>query len=169
AGSNDEVNNALVFDCRMFGVIVWVDNSFGPALNSGVINSKICDCGWNGFLAGSPFVINGYLINSEIYGCSDVGASSSATNTLITGNYIHDLNGTTGGGGNVEWGIAAEQGASGGTITQNTIVNCNVGVHIDENNCSISDNHITNSSIAGIMLSGTDHPNGCIYNTVTDN
>lgn len=173
AGSNDEVNNAFIYDCRMIGVQIWVDGAFGNAVNSGVVNSKIYDCGWNGFTAGNPFDLNCYLINSEVYGCSDVGASTYGTCSLITGNYVHDLNGTTGGGGNAEWGIAVEGGCNS-TITQNTIQNCSIGIEDSGlNNCIISNNLVVGASQNrpqyGIVLSNGYGTGGCEYNSVTDN
>ena len=170
AGSNDEVNNALIYDCSDFGVQTyrWAHSGSGyiqvTPTHSGVINSKIYNCGSNGvtFVNGS---ISCYLINSEIYGCSDVGASTCGVGTLITGNYIHDLNGTTGSGGNAKWGIAVEAGYND-VITGNTVLNCSVGIHVNQNNCTISDNTISNSTF-GIELNGKEE--GCSYNTVEDN
>ena len=60
------------------------------------------------------------------------------------GNYVHNLNGTTGGGGNAEWGIAVE-GGSKDIITQNNLQNCQVGIELTAgfNNNTISDNAVT--------------------------
>ena len=172
-GSNDKINNAVIYNCRIMGVSIFADGYYvTSAVHSGVVNSKIYNCGWNGFTA-TGVTVDCYLINSEIYGCSDVGASTYGVGTQITGNYVHDLNGTTGGGGNAKWGIAVEGGCND-VITQNTIQNCSIGIaNTGYNNCTISDNTITGGGSTsrpqyGIYLSN-DGGAGCKYNSVTDN
>ena len=165
-GSNDEVNNALIYNVRMVGVEIW-GYPLGGAVHSGVINSKIYNCGWNGITIGD---VNDYAINNEIYGCSDVGISTYGVGTQITGNYIHDLNGTTGGGGNSLWGIAVE-GGYGNLISGNYIDNVGSGIvcsnsgHLASGTCNnntISGNTITNSNSTGIFLESS-------YNIVDNN
>ena len=169
-GSNNKVDNALIFNCRQVGVEIWGTGVLGTAVHSGVVNSLIYDCGWNGITIGD---VNDYVINNEIYGCGDVGVSTYGVSTLITGNYIHDMNGTTG-FNNANWGIGVEGGDSH-VITQNTIQDCSVGItNSGFNNCTISENTITNVGYVsvnplwlgggeyGISLSGK-------YNIVADN
>ena len=107
-GSNDKISNAIIYDCREMGVTICADGFYvANAVHSGVENSQLYDCGWNGFSAtGGLCDQNCYCLNNQIWGCGDVGASTYGVGTQIMGNYVHDLNGTTGGGGNAEWGIA---------------------------------------------------------------
>ncbi len=175
AGSNDEITNAVIYDCRVFGVdaSIWTLPSGSiTATHSGVINSKIYDCGWNGFIIGQSTDVDCYLVNSEIYGCSDVGATSYGIGSTITENYVHDLNGTTGGGGDAEWGIAIEGGCND-LITQNTVRNCSIGIEDSScNNNTISQNTITSNSTSrpqyGIVLT-KQYGTSCEYNSVLDN
>ena len=176
AGSNNEVNEAQIYNCRMYGVLIW-QWGLGSAVHSGVIDSKIYNCGWNGFTVGTNFCLNNYLINSEIYGCSDVGATTYGIGTFLIGNYIHDLNGTTGGGGNAEWGIAVE-GGQDNVITENTINNTGWGIMISNsghptgttNNNTISNNKIVNCN-SGITSNagGIGLTSGSAANLVTHN
>jgi parallel beta-helix repeat protein len=172
AGSNDEVDNALIYDCRETGVEI---GNFGNTVHSGAINSKIYNCGWNGFTDGAASDLNCYLMNSEIYGCSDVGASTYGIGTLIAGNYVHDLNGTTGGGGNGYWGIAVE-GGQNNIITNNIINNTRWGILVDNSgnalvgttdNTTIANNKIFNSATGGIHLAYGTEANLVTGNQIT--
>ena len=159
-GDNNVINNALVFDCRRVGIEV---NGVG----NGIINSKSYNCGWNGITA-SDLCIDSYVVNNEVYGCSDVGIATYGVGTLIAGNYIHDMNGTTGDGHSTRVGITVEGGCDA-IITQNTIHNCSVGVWVGGfDNCTISNNVITGGSVAsaqyGIYLDTSTQ-----YTSVTDN
>ena len=178
AGSNDAVSYAQIYNVLDVGVAIYNGEQFshnngGYPTKSGVSNSKIYNCGSNGFSAASDSVqnsVNSYLIDSEIYGCSDVGATTYGIGTIIKGNYIHDLNGTTGTGGNVNWGIGIE-GGSNAIITQNTIQNCSTGIYNNGfNNCTISNNLIIggNRTTAqnGIRLHVGAEYNSVIYNSV---
>ena len=146
SGSNVEINNADIFNCRVMGVSInWIaTDDCGDATgspNCGVIDSKIYDCGWNAFTV--YYGLNCYLLNSEIYGCSDVGVSASGgTGTYISGNYVHDMDGNTG-SENSEWGIAVEGGGSD-TITNNTVYNAVIGIQISGFNYNtVSDNTVS--------------------------
>jgi len=157
-GSNNEVNNALIYDCRQFGVDIW------GTVHNGVINSKIYDCGWNGITIGE---VNDYAINNEVYGCGDVGITTGGMGTQITGNYVHDMNGTSG-YNNAHWGIGVE-GGSNDLITQNTIQNCGTGIwNSGFNNCTISNNVITGGGRTTPQY-GINLEAGSEYNSVTDN
>jgi hypothetical protein len=143
SGSNDQIANANIYNCRVMGVgILWVTTpTFGANINSGVLNSKIYDCGWNGviFYGGNA----NYLINSQIYGCSDVGVScTGGSGNVVTGNYIHDMNGNTG-SENCESAISIEGGDSD-LITNNTIYNACIGIsNSGWDNCIIAYNTIS--------------------------
>ena len=147
-GSDDEVVDATVFNCRVMGVMISTYGSVQGSVGDGVIGCKLYDCGWNGFGVENPHNIDCYATNNVVYGCSDVGISTYGTDTQIMGNYVHDMNGTTGGGGNAEWGIAVE-GGSNATITQNTVQNCSIGIEDSGlNNCIISKNLVISASQA---------------------
>jgi hypothetical protein len=114
--SNVQINNPNVYNVREFGVYI----GFTTNNNCGVTGGTIHDCGWNGWTSGIGST-NSYLTNCEIYYCSDVGASTYSIGSIITGNYIHDMNGNTGSGyPGSRWAIGIE-GGSGDTITGNTI------------------------------------------------
>jgi parallel beta-helix repeat protein len=173
AGSYDEVAGATIFNCRVMGVMISTYGSVQGSVEDGVINSKLYDCGWNGFGVENPHNVACYATDNVVYGCSDVGISTYGTGTQIKGNYVHDMNGTTGGGGNAEWGIGVE-GGSNATITQNTVQNCSIGIEDSGlNYCVISKNLVTGTSQArpqyGILLSNVYGTGGCEYNSVTDN
>ncbi len=172
-GSNDQVSNAYIYDCRVMGVEIAVGGNVSSSSADKVVNSTIFGCGWNGIGIGNPNIVNTIISNNDISGCSDVGISTYGTGTQIIGNYVHDLNGTIGGGGNAEWGIAVE-GGSNATITQNTVQNCSIGIEDSGMDyCVISNNLVVGASQArpqyGIVLSDGYGTNGCYYNSVTDN
>lgn len=172
-GSNDLVQNATVYDVRVFGVTIstWAIATTVNSTRSGVIYSTIYNCGANGVqLSGYS---SDYAINDNIYGCSDVGISTYEANSTIAANYIHDLNGTTGIGGNAEYGIAVEgDGASygyGALICNNQINSTNDGIVINTsgipepyNNNNLLNNYITNSRFDGIEV-------GSSFNALNNN
>ena len=146
--SNVKINNAVIYNVRQFGVYI----GFTANSNCGVANSKIYNCGWNGWTACSDSQ-NCYLTNSEIYGCSDVGASTYGTGSIITGNYIHDMNGST---GSVlpgsRWAVGIE-GGSGDTISGNTIQTSAMGVfNAGFANVAISQNTFKYMVEAGVYV-----------------
>lgn len=167
-GSNNKVENATIYNCRMHGVRI---GSSATTINSGVINSKIYNCGWNGFSADMGIEEDSYCINTEIYGCGDVGATTGGINTRIEGNYIHDMNGTTGDTGS-HWGIGIE-GGYGAVITDNIIENCYAAIWNNGfNNCTIISNTITNGSGTAALYDGAQYGITLVdgsYNTVTNN
>jgi parallel beta-helix repeat protein len=164
-GSNNKVKNAVIYNCRCMGFDIWTVGSRGNIFNNGVEDSLVYDCGWNGIEIGSPFDLNCYAINNEVYGCGDVGIGNGGVNTIITGNYVHDvaifIGGFGGLGAGSLWGISVEDGGNA-IITQNTIQNCGVGIYTNRNNCTILDNTVINCSL-GIELAR------CGYNTVKGN
>jgi hypothetical protein len=144
AGSNDQIANANIYNCRIMGVgILWTSDYGSLTYNSndGIKNSNIYDCGWNGviFYGGNA----NYLIDSQIYGCSDVGVScTGGSGNVVTGNYIHDMNGNTG-SENCESAISIEGGDSD-LITNNTIYNACIGIsNSGWDNCIIAYNTIS--------------------------
>ena len=172
-GSNDMVVGATIYNVRVFGVSItpWARGVTVKPVNSGVINSTIYNCGANAVqLSGYS---GNYAINNNLYGCSDVGVSTYEANSTIAYNYIHDLNGTSGIGGNAKYGIAIEgdsfsYGCSA-IINNNVIVNTSNGIVIntwgypqpyDYNN--ISNNTIINSKLVGIEI-------GSSYNVISQN
>jgi hypothetical protein len=147
AGSNDEIVNANIYDCRVMGIaIAWTgaDGWYASETNNGVISSQIRDCGWNGVIFyGSPECTNCYLTNSIIWACSDGGVSvSGGIDTLVSGNYVYDMNGTTG-SENSEVAIAIEGGESS-VIANNTIYNACIGI----SNSGWPNNIIENNTIS---------------------
>jgi Right handed beta helix region len=156
-GSNNVIENSIIHNVRVFGVFITAEDN-NEEVNDGVINSTIYDCGWNGISIGT-YNTACYAINNEIYGCSDVGITIYGTGDIVTGNYVHDLNGYTGGGGNAHWGIAVEWGGSSGAggdfIAGNTIKNVANGIVLDTSdhgpadNCTISGNVLINCNVNG--------------------
>jgi len=144
SGSNDEIDFANITNCRVMGVSInWCSSSgsIAPSSNSGVVNSNISNCGWNGvtFYGGNT----SYLVNSQIYGCSDGGVScTGGSGNVVTGNYIHDMNGTTG-SENSEVAVAIE-GVGNDVIYNNTIYNSCIGIC----NEGYSNNNISNNTIS---------------------
>ena len=146
-GSNCLIQNSIIYNIRYFGIVTY-------ASNTGVTNCKIYNCGTNGISAypGSP---NSYFTNNEVYGCADVGINSQAPNTIITGNYVHDINPSScpiSGYQNSYEGIMCEAGATGTgngkylLITGNTITNCN--------DCGIAICSSASEALNYILISG---------------
>lgn len=106
-------------------------------------------------------------MGNEVAHSSDVGISVSNTNALIINNYIHDMDGMLGGGGNASWGIANEciqiGRLVGLTIINNTINNCGVGIVLDGIRNTVSGNTISNvnTGIASAEIIG--------FNNITQN
>ena len=126
--SNCVFSNATIRDCSRNGFETY-DDITGDALN-GIINSTIMFCGWDGIGLGQNSR-QYFAINNTVDYCSDVGITSYGFGNRITGNLVHDINSTTGGGGNAGWGIAVE-GGSYDLISNNTIVN-----NMDTDGCGI--------------------------------
>lgn len=138
--TNCLVDEANIYNCRVFGFFAQGTGS----VNDGIQNSKITFCGWNGITLGMNYGELGlYAINNEVAYCSDVGITNYGIGDIITGNYVHDVNGTTG-YNNSRWGIAAE-GSGDDIITGNTIYNVNMGIVLSVGvNCTVSQNIIYN-------------------------
>lgn len=165
AGSNNTITNARIYNCRVMGIAVaWTANNgdFTPETNNGIAFSEIYDCGWNGAIFyGSPLSTNSYLTKSRVGSCSDAGVSvTGGINTLISGNYFHDMNTSTG-SENSRVGIAIE-GGSNSTISDNIIINSCIGI----GNWGYPNNKIVNNwiSVSGDFYvsygsGGSWHPN----------
>lgn len=145
------VDNAFIYNCRVFGF--WAQYH---VTNCGVTNSKFLNNGCNGItLGGSEEEYSLYAINNEVAYSSDVGITTYGVGSIISNNYVHDINGTTG-FSNSHWGIGVEYG-SYHTITQNTIINSDIGIAIYDyeeyyggqtfDNCVISNNNIQTCDI----------------------
>lgn len=171
ASSNIQIANALIYDVRVYGVEIIAQS--GQSVHSGVVSSKFLSCGWSGIELGgsnSASELSLYAINNEVAYCGDVGIDNYGIGNIVTGNYVHDMNGTTG-SVNSHWGIGVEGGRAD-SISENTVQNCGTGIYIDQNNCTISDNQITNCNrtghdVYGVYLDGIS--GSCIGNKVTDN
>ena len=136
--SNIVVDDANIYNCRVFGVFIDKDYALGGISHScGVTNSLFKGNMWNGAEIGWGDYC--YFSNNEVLYSPDVGLSTYGNYTTISDNFIHDLNGTTGGGGNSKWGIAVETGGGSGY-----------------NNCIIKGNIINNVSV-GLMIYGDNH------------
>jgi hypothetical protein len=135
--SNVVVTNAYIHDCRQFGF------STASSTNCGISNSIVTYCGWNGINlggCGNPATEQScYATNNEVYHCSDVGITSYGTNSIITGNYVHDMDQNEGfagvGAAASHWGIAVEDGGGSGGgnylfIANNTIDKTSIGIAV---------------------------------------
>ena len=145
-GSNCLVENSVIYNCGEYGVMVY-SSVVNDSVHSGVINSKIYDCGWNGLFDGAGGLTHdrgAFFINNEVYGeIGDVGIDIEGRNGIIQNNFVHDINGTKGGGGNSHWGIAVEA-CEGALIANNVVTNCNVGINpYQSNRLTITGNKIT--------------------------
>jgi parallel beta-helix repeat protein len=157
--SNILVEGATINNVRMYGFVAWED-----VTNSGIINSKVTNCGWNGIQLGadSNNEHNLYAINNEVAFISDVGITNFGVGNLVQGNYIHDMTGTTG-YINSQWGIGVE-GGHGHTITGNTIVNAPRAMWIQHTD-GVGSNIITNNTITTCGFGiATVSPNNTISN-----
>ncbi len=158
------VTQANITNCARYGVGTGDDSAgyVAPTSTShipcGVTNSLITFCDWNGIsLTGDDY--GDYAMNNTVAYCSDVGITCWAANgCYVIGNYIHDMNGTTGAESpnpSAHYGIAVEDNDGYETIENNTIVNCGgtagvqgVGICIGTGNAVYSNliayNNITN-------------------------
>ena len=178
--SNDVVvDGAYITGARMFGFAI-ISNNAGYGAN-GIINSIITYSGWNGIQLGTggpdDFTTGAYAINNEVSHASDVGISTYDYNSQIIGNYVHDLDGSTGGGRNAHWGIAIEAGRYN-FIANNTVTNCAVGIAISPDTYNptntipqlntIQNNTITGCS-TGIISGGVNSTQKAGNNVITQN
>jgi len=172
--SNCLVTGANITNCRASGFLTG-DNHAGHQPN-GIINSIVTFAGWNGISLGwgGTDTIGAFAKNNTVAYCSDVGITGYGVRCVIIGNYIHDMNGTTGDGGNAHYGIAVEENGYD-IIANNTIENCvgaawhGVGIITNTGAMTTSNliiyNNITNCN-GGISLSGDNDV--VMYNTVTE-
>jgi hypothetical protein len=161
--NNSVINNATITNCRRDGFEVFDDVGGQQSNNDGIINSTITFCGWNGItLEGAPNQSHGqYAINNDIAYCGDVGISIYAEASIITGNYVHDMNGTSG-SNNARWGIAVEDNGHS-LIANNTLDDCLIGVCLSVGSSSlVINNNITNCD-SGIFATDLG------YNIITQN
>jgi hypothetical protein len=182
---NDDclIEYSTIYNCRCYGIL----SAYGStADNVGVMNCKVYNCGANGISVscGTATGTNFYIINNEVYGCGDVGIDSYGYDTIITGNYVHDIGSTApmDGYNNAAWGIGIEMGGGTGSgkyllIAGNTVNNCagdggsgggivTVGSG-SLNNIIIAGNTIDNGGWAAIQL-GSSSNDFIEYNTITN-
>ncbi len=131
--ANCLVTQANITNCENSGILIG--NNYAktrqgngvPATNNGITNSTITFAGWNGISIGwgGSDTKDCYAINNTVAYCSDVGITSYGIRTIITNNYIHNMNGTTG-DQNSRYGIAIEGDgyATDNIIANNTIEDC---------------------------------------------
>jgi hypothetical protein len=163
-GSNVLIDNATIYNCRVYGIIIWAYSTFGDAHDSGVTNSDVYNCGWNSITVGD---LDNYVTNCNIYGSSDVGVSLYGVSTLVNKNYIHDLNGTTGGGGNAKYGVATEGDVPAySLITNNTCLNLGTGVFLNQGYNIVTNNSFTNCN--NTVVSATVGYDTITRNTITN-
>ncbi len=146
---NSYVYGGCIYNCAQFGFLAA---SWGSD-NVGIENCKLFNNGWNGITLGGYSSNENYFyaINNEVAYSSDVGISTYA-NAVIRGNYVHDLNGTTGGGGNASWGIAVE-GNGNAMIINNNITRLKIGICSAVGDKNILEfNNIYSFSDAGIIV-----------------
>jgi hypothetical protein len=163
--SNVLVTGANITNVRQFGVYIlaWEEGDY-HSTNCGIRNSVFTFCGWNGITLADGGISN-YAINNTVAYSSDVGITNYGQSNIVENNYIYDMNGTTGGGGNSQWGIGVE-GGSNHMIINNFISTCKYGIRSTVGTSNlITQNSIYNCSQGGIELD-TDF-NRVINNTVT--
>jgi len=148
-GCNDIiVSDAYIHDCGRFGANFDYSSTY-----SGIENSHITLCGWNGINLGNLYTDVGlFAVNNEVSHCSDVGITTYGTSCRIVGNYIHHMDGTAG-YINSQWAIGLE--GSDGTIgnniiSQNRITTTGTAIAVVSGRPGniITDNMITNISLA---------------------
>lgn len=112
------IYDAYVHDVRRFGV-----NFDESSTSSGIINSYVTLCGWNGINLGNHTTdLDLFAFNNDVSFCGDVGIAHYGIGCRTTGNSIHDITGTTGSNGQ-GYGITIEGGGDN-QIADNRISNC---------------------------------------------
>jgi hypothetical protein len=151
SSSNVKVTDAIISNCRVYGYVTMA-LSGASAINNGIEDSKITFCGWNGITLGGSGgnEQSNYAIHNEVAYSGDVGISAlGGYNSLITKNYIHDMNGTIG-SNNTQWAIGGELGGQN-FITFNTIKNAQVGIDITTGDFTT----ISQNTIQGVTASAS--------------
>jgi parallel beta-helix repeat protein len=118
------LNATTIQNCYRDGYAITNDEA--DAQPNGIVNCLVLSCGWNGMTlgGGSPETVNAYALDNEVAYCSDVGITNYGVNTTISGNYVHDMNGTT--NTQAHWGIGIEAGNA--TVTNNRVIRCHTGI-----------------------------------------
>jgi hypothetical protein len=135
-----------------------------------VKNSLMTYNGWNGITIGGGS-IDCEVLNNEVAHSSDVGISTYGQNTIVSGNYVHDIDTMDGSPrwagaevyNNSHWGIGLEDGTSL-HVTNNVVENCDgIGICLGAGSAALADfNTVTNCGI-GISTGNSG------YNTITQN
>ena len=118
------VTNAYIHHVRRFGA-----NFDESSLASGIQNSLVTLCGWNGVNLGNHNTdLNLFAINNDISHCSDVGTALYGIGCKVINNTYHDMDGTTGYNGSQDrYGITIEGGGRN-IIEGNKFYNLNGGI-----------------------------------------
>jgi hypothetical protein len=161
--SDDLVIGANITNVRQYGFYSVGNLALGYQVSNMLVeDSSFSFCHWNGPTLADGSV-GGGIINCHVAYGSDVGISINGHDNLVEGNYVHDMNGTSG-FNNAHIGIAEETAAANCTIINNHIYNC-VGVTavgIDVYNIAgpcntIAGNHIELIGNDGIELNTTNN------------
>jgi parallel beta-helix repeat protein len=199
SGSNDEVLNPDIYDCRVMGVQVdWVnlyvsgegyEFTENASSNDGVQGGTINNCNWNSvtFYGAN----NDYCYDCNIYNDGDVGISCTGTyGGIVEGNYVHDM-AQSQGSENSHWGIAVE-GYGNCAIENNVVYNCIQGIEttgltewngasgfnvIENNTVSCALNYTAYYGGGSLQTQGIEYPDGfsfgiilgCNYDEALDN
>jgi hypothetical protein len=146
-----EINNST--SCLVQNMYIHNWGKFGGAIYNvsdycGFQNNLLTYNAWNGLNLGNhPTDTNNFAFFNEVAHSSDVGIANFGTNGLCNGNFIHDMDGTTGSSNN-SVGITIENG--GGNAFMNTV----------------SNNKIMNIKYTGIYIMGSVNENTIIGNSI---
>ena len=172
ACNNVLITQMNIYNCKIFGVFFDGNGASPFGSHNGLTYSNLTSNLWNG--AEVSWSTYCYFDHNEISHSSDVGISSFANYTSITNNYIHDLDQTSGGGGNSQVGVYIEaqdpEYAYFDTIAGNTIVNVAEGIKVTagSNHTQVGpDNTIVNYDRNTAYLPAIDI--GSVYNQVVGN
>lgn len=172
--SNVNVTNAYSYHAGSDGIGALNEGHLSENRPITISNSRFINCHWNGATFGEGASGN-YLkdlvfTDNEIAYCSNVGVSVYDSNrTIIKNNYIHNMNGTSGGvGGNAHWGLGVEfSTALFVNVINNTVVDCEKGFVMSGGNSSlVKNNNFTNCNTPIYIGENSDLKG---FNVITNN
>lgn len=130
-------------------------------VNTGVTGTVVQNCTINGLGAGPQgsdgIAGAGTFLNNNIYGVEN-GINVEGSNTVIKGNYIHDLNASGGSAGHYD-GIQVQGGFNNVTISQNTVLGRDTSCIIIQNAFGPMDNIVVDRN----LLDGQNSAAATIY------
>lgn len=130
-------------------------------INTGVTGTVVQNCTINGLGAGPQgsdgIAGAGTFLNNNIYGVEN-GINVEGSNTVIKGNYIHDLNASGGSAGHYD-GIQVQGGFNNVTISQNTVLGRDTSCIIIQNAFGPMDNIVVDRN----LLDGQNSAAATIY------